>query len=103
VIRWRQPTADAILQLIIESVGNLPRYSVGGFDSLGDIAEDVIMPFLVARCWPGMSGRTPPAENLGWVHLFEIYKSVARTNAWSLAALEVLTRWLHREEGKERE
>lgn len=92
IIGGDNPTADAIVQLIIESVGNLLGYFLlGGFDSLGDIAADVIMPFLVGTIlawdeWENFSR----AQALGWVHLFEVYQSGAENNSWSLAALGVL-------------
>lgn len=88
VVGGDNPTADAIARLIIESVGNLLGYFLlGGFDSLGNIAADVIMPFLVGTIaawveWKNI-GRT---KQLGWVHLMEMYQSGAENNAWSLSA-----------------
>lgn len=88
VVGGDNPTADAIARLIIESVGNLIGYFLlGGFSSLGDIAADVIMPFLVGTIaawveWKNI-GR---AKQLGWMHLWEMYQSGAENNAWSLSA-----------------
>lgn len=92
IVGGDNPTADAIVQLIIESVGDLVGYFLmGGFDSLGEIASEVIMPFLVGTilAWDEWKNITR-AQSLGWVHLFEIYQSGAESNSWSLAALEVL-------------
>lgn len=92
IVGGDNPTADAIVQLIIEATGNLIGYFLlGGFDSLGDIAADVIMPFLVGTilAWDEWKN-TARAQELGWVHLFEVYQSGAENNSWSLAALEVL-------------
>jgi hypothetical protein len=89
VVGGDNPTADAIAQLIIESVGNLVGYFLlGGFDSLGDIAADIIMPFLVGTilAWDE-SKNFARATKLGWVHLFEIYQQGAENNVWSMAAL----------------
>lgn len=91
IVGGDNPTADAIAQLIISATGNLIGYFLlGGFDSLGDIASDIIMPFLVGTIlawdeWENVSRAT----NLGWIHLFEVYVAGAEMNAWSLAALEV--------------
>ncbi len=88
VVGGDNPTADAIAKLIIETSGNLLGYFLlGGFDSLGDIAADVIMPFIVGTIfawdeWKNI-GR---AKELGWVHLPEIYQRGAEQNAWSLSA-----------------
>jgi hypothetical protein len=92
IIGGDNPMADAIVQLIIESVGNILGFALlGGFDSLGDIASDVIMPFLVGTivAWDEWEN-TGRAQELGWVHLIEVYQSGAENNSWSLAALEVL-------------
>lgn len=92
VVGGNNPTADAIAQLIIQSVGNLLGYFLlGGFDSAGDIAADIIMPFLqgTIAAWDVWKNTTR-ATNLGWIHLFEIYQSGGDQNAWSLAALAAL-------------
>lgn len=92
IVGGDNPTADAIAQLIIESVGNLLGYFLlAGFDALGDMAADIIMPFLVGTIlawdeWKNFSR----ADQLGWVHLHEIYQHGADSNAWSLAALAAL-------------
>lgn len=88
IVGGDNPTADAIVKLIIESVGNLLGYFLlGGFDSLGDIAADVIMPFLVGTilAWDEWKNTTR-ATNLGWAHLLEIFQQGAENNSWSLAA-----------------
>ena len=85
------PTADAIANLIISATGNLIGYFLlGGFDSLGDIAADIIMPFLVGTifAWDEWKNTTR-AQNLGWIHLHEVYVAGAEHNAWSLSALAV--------------
>lgn len=92
VVGGDNPTADAIAKLIIETVGNLLGYFLlFGFDSLGDIAADVIMPFLVGTIaawieWKNI-GRV---RNLGWVHLLEVFQRGGESNAWSLAAAAAL-------------
>jgi len=92
VVGGNNPTADAIARLIIEAVGNLLGYFLlAGFDSLGDIAADVIMPFLTGTIlawdeWKNFSR----ADSLGWVHLHEIFQQGGDNNAWSLAALAAL-------------
>jgi hypothetical protein len=92
IVGGDNPTADAIAKLLIESIGNLLGYFLlGGFDSLGDIAADVIMPFLVGTIlsWDEWKN-TGRATELGWAHLFEIFQQGAENNAWSLAALAAL-------------
>ncbi|KAB7752766.1 hypothetical protein [Mycolicibacterium mucogenicum] len=88
IVGGDNPTADAIAKLIIESVGNLVGYFLlAGFDSLGTIAADVIMPFLVGTilAWDQVenNGRR---TNLGWVHLWEVFTRGGEANSWSLAA-----------------
>lgn len=89
IVGGDNPTTDAIAKLIIESVGNLVGYFLlGGFDSAGDIAADVILPFIVGTiaAWDSWEN-TGRKSNLGWVHLFEVYQQGAENNAWSTAAL----------------
>ncbi|CAN5147508.1 hypothetical protein BH11ACT6_BH11ACT6_34980 [soil metagenome] len=92
VVGGDNPTADAIAQLIIETTGNLLGYFLlGGFDSLGDIAATVIMPFIVGTIfawdeWKNVSR----ARELGWVHLPEVYGRGAEQNSWSLTAAVVM-------------
>ena len=92
VVGGDNPAADAIAKLIIEAVGNLLGYFLlAGFDSLGDMAADIIMPFLVGTIlawdeWKNFSR----ADSLGWIHLHEVYQQGAENNAWSLAALAAL-------------
>lgn len=92
VVGGNNPTADAIAQLIIEAVGNLLGYFLlAGFDSLGDMAADIIMPFLTGTilAWDEWKNFTR-ADRLGWVHLHEIYQQGGDNNAWSLAAITAL-------------
>lgn len=89
VIGGQNPTVDALAELTIQATGNLIGYFLlGGFDSLGDIAADIIMPFLVGTilAWAQWTN-SDRVTNLGWVHLHEIYQSGAENNVWSLAAL----------------
>jgi hypothetical protein len=92
IVGGDNPTADAIAKLIIEAVGGLLGYFLlGGFDSLGEIIADVVMPFLVGTIlawveWENVGRK----RELGWVHLFEIYQQGAENNAWSFAALAAL-------------
>jgi|694.fasta_scaffold26233_5 hypothetical protein len=92
IVGGNNPTADAIAQLIIESVGNLLGYFLlAGFDALGDMAADIIMPFLTGTilAWDELKN-TARADSLGWVHLHEIYQQGGENNAWSLAALAAI-------------
>lgn len=92
VVGGDNPTTDAIAKLIIESVGNLLGYFLlGGFDSAGDIAADIIMPFLVGTiaAWDQWTN-TGRQKNLGWVHLFETFQQGAENNSWSIAALAAM-------------
>ena len=91
IIGGDNPTADAIANLVIQMVGNLLGYFLlAGFDSLGDIAADIIMPFLVGTilAWNEWKN-TSRATNLGWCHLHEIYQAGAEMNNWSFAAIAV--------------
>jgi len=92
VVGGNNPTADAIAKLIIEAVGNLLGYFLlAGFDSLGDMAADIIMPFLTGTilAWDEWKNTTR-ADSLGWIHLHEIFQQGGDNNAWSLAALAAL-------------
>lgn len=92
VVGGNNPTADAIARLVIEAVGNLLGYFLlAGFDSLGDMAADIIMPFLTGTilAWDEWKN-FPRADSLGWVHLHEIFQQGGDNNAWSLAALAAL-------------
>lgn len=92
VVGGNNPTADAVARLIIEAVGNLLGYFLlAGFDSLGDMAADIIMPFLTGTIlawdeWKNFARATA----MGWVHLFEIFQQGGDNNAWSLAALAAM-------------
>ncbi len=89
IVGGDNPTADAIAKLTIEAIGNLVGYFLlGGFDSLGNIVADVVMPFIVGTIlawdeWTNVARKT----NLGWVHLWEIYQQGAEQNNWSLSAV----------------
>lgn len=92
VVGGNNPTADAVARLIIEAVGNLLGYFLlAGFDSLGDMAANIIMPFLTGTIlawdeWKNFSRATA----MGWIHLWEIFQQGGDNNAWSLAALAAL-------------
>lgn len=92
IVGGDNPTADAIAKLIIETSGALIGYFLlGGFSGLGSIASELIMPFLVGTIaawleWKNVSR----AQNLGWVHLWELYQQGAENNSWSLSALAAL-------------
>lgn len=89
IVGGDNPTADAIAKLIIESIGNLVGYFLlFGFDSLGDITADIVMPFIVGTilAWDEWTN-VPRKTNLGWVHLWEIYQQGAENNNWSLSAV----------------
>lgn len=92
VVGGDNPTADAIAKLLIEAIGNLLGYFLlFGFDSLGDIIADVVMPFIVGTIaawdqWKNFGRVT----NLGWVHLWEIFQRGAESNSWSLAAVAAM-------------
>lgn len=92
IVGGDNPTADAIVRLIIESIGNLLGYFLlGGFDSAGTIAADIIMPFLIGTIlawdeWKNI-GRT---MDMGWIHLWEVYQQGAEASSWSLSALAAL-------------
>jgi hypothetical protein len=92
IVGGDNPTADAIAKLIIEAVGNLLGYFLlFGFDSLGDIAADVIMPFLVGTIAAWLEWKNfGRAQNLGWVHLWEVFQRGGENNSWSLAAIAAL-------------
>lgn len=89
IVGGDNPTVDAIADLMISSIGNLLGYFLlVGFDSLGDIASDIVMPFLVGTilAW-GQFENGARATKLGWAHLWEVYQSGAEQNVWSLSAL----------------
>lgn len=92
IVGGNNPTADAIVKLIIEAIGNLLGYFLlAGFDSLGDMAAGIIMPFLTGTilAWDEWKN-TSRADQLGWIHLHEIFQQGGDNNAWSLAALAAL-------------
>lgn len=86
------PTADAVARLVIETVGGLLGYFLlGGFSTAGVIAADLIMPFLQGTIAAWLYWKnTTRAQQLGWVHLWEIFQNGAENNAWSLSALAAL-------------
>lgn len=89
IVGGDNPIADAVAQLIIQSVGNLIGYFLlGGFDSLGDIAADIIMPFLVGTILAWLEWKNfSRATKLGWVHLHEVYQAGAEHAVWSLSGI----------------
>lgn len=92
IVGGQNPTADAIAKLIIEAIGNILGYFLlAGFDSLGDMAAEVIMPFLAGTilAWDEMKNYAR-ADSLGWVHLHEVFQTGAENNSWSMAALAAL-------------
>ena len=89
VVGGDNPMVDALADVMISSVGNLLGYFLLlGFDSAGDIASDIIMPFLVGTilAWAEFENGAR-ATKLGWCHLLEVYQSGAEQNVWSLSAL----------------
>lgn len=92
IVGGDNPAADAIVRLIIEATGNLLGYFLlAGFDSLGSMAADIIMPFLIGTIfawdqWKNFSRATA----MGWIHLHEIYQHGADNNSWSLSALATM-------------
>lgn len=92
VVGGDNPAADAIAKMIIETTGNIIGYFLlGGFSAAGTIASELIMPFLVGTIAAWLYWKnTGRAQNLGWVHLWELYQTGAENNAWSLSALAAL-------------
>lgn len=92
VVGGDNPTADAIVRLIIETTGNILGYFLlGGFSSAGTIAADVVMPFLNGTICAWLEWKnTGRAQGLGWCHLWELYQQGAENNSWSLSALAAL-------------
>jgi hypothetical protein len=92
IVGGDNPAADAIARLIIETTGNLLGYLfLFGFSSAGTIAADIIMPFINGTIAAWLQWKnTGRAQNLGWVHLWEIYNQGAENNSWSLSALAAL-------------
>lgn len=89
IVGGDNPTADAVVKLTIEAIGNLLGYFLlGGFDSLGTIVADVVMPFIVGTilAWDQWTNEGRKSL-LGWVHLWEIYQQGAEQNNWSLSAI----------------
>jgi hypothetical protein len=92
VVGGDNPFADSIIKLTIETIGNLVGYFLlVGFDSLGTIIADVVMPFLVGTvaAWDYHKNHGR-AQDLGWVHLWDVYQSGAEQNAWSISALAAM-------------
>lgn len=89
IVGGDNPIADAVAQLIIQATGNLIGYFLlGGFDSLGDIAADIIMPFLVGTILAWLEWKNfSRAGKLGWAHLHEIYQAGAEHAVWSLSGV----------------
>lgn len=90
VVGGDNPAADAIAKLTIETIGNLLGALIM-FSSLGTIAADVIMPFLVGTIAAWLYWRNQGRQKeLGWVHYLESYQSGAEANSWSLSAVAAL-------------
>lgn len=92
VVGGDNPAADATIDLIIETAGNIAGYFLlGGFSSLGSIIASLVMPFIAGTVlawdhWKNI-GRT---KDLGWVHLWELYQQGAENNSWSSSAIAAL-------------
>lgn len=92
IVGGDNPLANNVARLTIESVAALIGYFLlGGFSGLGSIVADVVMPFLVGTilAWVQWTNNTR-INNLGWVHLYEIYYQGADNNAWSLSAVAAI-------------
>lgn len=102
VVGGDNPYADQIAELLIQSVGNILGYfALAGFSSAGDIAATVIMPFLQGTILAWLEWKNySRAQQLGWVHLWEIYQQGAEANAWSLAAFAALRTAMRATEAK---
>jgi len=92
IVGGDNPLADQLARLTIESVAALIGYFLlGGFSGLGAIAADIVMPFLVGTIFAWLQWENHSRGNqLGWVHLWEIYQQGAENNAWSLSAVAAL-------------
>ncbi len=92
IVGGDNPAADAIARMVIQTGASLLGYFLlGGFSGLGSIVADLVMPFLVGTIaawleWKNVSR----VQNLGWVHLWELYQQGAESNSWSLSALAAL-------------
>lgn len=92
IVGGDNPLADSLAKLAIESVAALVGYfALAGFSGLGSIVADMVMPFLIGTilAWIQWTNNTR-VNNLGWVHLYEIYQQGAENNAWSLTAIGAL-------------
>lgn len=92
IVGGDNPLADQLARLTIESIAALIGYFLlGGFSGLGAIAADIVMPFLVGTIFAWLQWENHSrGNNLGWVHLWEIYQQGAENNAWSLTAVGAL-------------
>lgn len=92
VVGGDNPAADAVIRLVIEATGNILGYFLlAGFSSAGTIAADLAMPFLVGTLFAWLEWKNVSREqNLGWVHLWELYQQGAENNSWSLSAIAAL-------------
>lgn len=91
VVGGQNEYADAAVELAIQATGNMLGYFLlAGFSSAGDIAATVIMPLLrgTILAWNKWKS-TARAQQLGWVHLMEMYQQGAN-NAWTLSAVSAL-------------
>jgi hypothetical protein len=91
IVGGQNEYADAAVQLAIQVTGNMLSYFfLGGFSSGGDIAATAIMPLLrgTILAWNTWKSQAR-IDNLGWVHLMEMYQPGAN-NAWTLSAVAAL-------------
>ncbi|WP_280393379.1 hypothetical protein [Nocardia wallacei] len=92
IVGGDNPLADSLARLAIESAAALVGYFLlAGFSGLGSIVADMVMPFLIGTilAWLQWTNNTR-INNLGWVHLPEIFQQGAENNAWSLTAVGAL-------------
>nr|WP_169813332.1 hypothetical protein [Nocardia vaccinii] len=91
IVGGDNPLADEAAKIAIELGGDLLGFLLtsGFVDNAGDIAADVIMPFIQGCifAWDQYTHNTR-AHALGWVHLGEVLGGSANVNAWSLAAID---------------
>lgn len=92
VIGGDNPVTDAIAKMAIEITGNILGYFLlGGFSSAGDIASEIVMPFIQGTIMAWIEWKnTGRSTELGWVNLWELYQQGAEQNVWSLSALAAL-------------
>jgi len=91
IVGGDNPLVDQAAKIAIELGGDLLGFLLtsGFVDNAGDIAADVIMPFIVGTifAWDQYTHNSR-AHALGWVHLYEVLGQGQNINAWSLAAID---------------